>query len=172
MTPKSKKGGARACAGRPEETDKRIRGVKVFSALTGYSLAFIKAVQATQAGAEAFKDNEIYLIRFVRAANKLLGTANELPTGFATWKEFNEMQVARTNEVKRKEAQKLVMETSEVKRQIGEGVGMMFSELDRRDREQPPGMAGRSAMEISERMLADTKGIKKALAQKFQEIAK
>jgi hypothetical protein len=55
---------------------------------------------------------------------------------------------------------------------VAEGVGLLFSELDRRDREQPPALAGRSAVEISERMKADTKSIKKNLEQKFQAIAK
>lgn len=150
----------------------RIRGVKVFSGKTGYSLAFIKAVQATPEGADAFKDNEIHLLKFVRAANALLGTANELPEGFATWKEFREMNEARIAEVKRKEIQKLMMDTSIVKRQIAEGVALMFDELDRRDREQPPALSGRNSVEISERMQADTQGIKKTLAEKFQEIGK
>jgi hypothetical protein len=150
----------------------RIRGVKVFCGKTGYSLAFVKAVQATPAGAESFTDNEIDLLKFVKAANELLGTATDLPAGFATWKEFREMNEARIAEVKRLEAQKLVMKTSEVKRQVAEGVGLLFSELDRRDREQPPALAGRSAVEISERMKADTKSIKKNLEQKFQAIAK
>jgi hypothetical protein len=167
---KKNHGGAREGAGQPQGF--RIRGVKVFSGKTGYSLAFIKAVQATPAGAEAFKDNEIDLLKFVKAANELLNTATDLPAGFATWKEFREMNEARIAEVKRKEAQRLVIEMSEVKRQVAEGVGMLFSELDRRDRECPPAFAGRDSISISERMEADTKAIKKALAQKFQAIAK
>ena len=51
-------------------------------------------------------------------------------------------------------------------------MAMTFSELDRRDRELPPALAGRNAVEISERMLADTKAIKKSLTEKFQGIAK
>ena len=56
----------------------RIRGVKVFCGKTGYSLAFVKAVQATPAGAESFTDNEIDLLKFVKAANELLAEGKEI----------------------------------------------------------------------------------------------
>ena len=166
------RGGAVPGAGRKEIPDQRIYGIRVFSERTGYSLALIKAVRETSAGAEAFKENDIWLLKFVRAANLLLNTANELPKGFATWKEFREMNEARISEVNRKKAQGLLMATADGKRQAGDAMAMTFSELDRRDRELPPALAGRNAVEISERMISDTKSIKKNLAVKFQEIGK
>ena len=152
--------------------DSKKDNMKAFAAEWGCSVAMLRVAKAK--GSPGFESGSRIgppqvILRFLF---KMLSSANDLPAGFATWKEFGEMQVALTNEVKRKEAQKLVMETSEVKRQIGEGVGLMFNELDRRDREQPPALAGRTSIEISERMLADTKSIKKNLAEKFQGIAK
>ena len=149
-----------------------IQGHRNFSLITGFPLSFVKAVLATAEGAKAVNQNRIKSLQFILVANKLLHTANELPAGFSTWKEFREMNEARIAEVKRKESQKLSMSTAEGQRQAADVMAMTFSELDRRDRELPPSLAGRNAVEISERMSADTKGIKKTLAQKFAEIGK
>ena len=153
-------------------SNSKTEGQKAFCSKWGCSLAMLRVAKAK--GSPGFHSGNRVgppedVIKFLF---KMLSSANDLPAGFATWKEFGEMQVALTNEVKRKEAQRLVMDTSEVKRQIGEGVGLIFNELDRRDRENPPALAGRSAQEISERMQADTKSIKKNLEAKFQGIAK
>ena len=157
--------------GRKENPFEKTEGMRAFCAKWGCSLAQLKL--AKEKGCPGFlAGNRMDPLKIIPFIFKLLLTANDLPDGFGTWKEFREMNEARIAEVKRKEAQRLVMDTSEVKRQIGEGVGLMFNELDRRDREQPPALAGRNAVEISERMLADTKAIKKSLTEKFQGIAK
>jgi hypothetical protein len=149
----------------------KLESIPQCAGMLGCSESLLKA--AKRAGCKAFIsggriDTEI-LLPFLFSVNT---KAVKLPDGFASWREVGEMNTAGILEVKRKAAQKLVMETSEVKRQVSEGVGMMFAELDRNDREQPPALAGRSAVEISERMQAGTKAIKKNLEVKFQEIWK
>jgi len=78
----------------------------------------------------------------------------------------------RMTELKLAKEQGRMMETADGKRQAADAMAMTFSELDRRDRELPPALAGRNAVEISERMENDTKAIKKNLAVKFSEIGK
>lgn len=149
----------------------KIRGVKVFAGTFGYSLAFIKAVQATPAGALAFVDNEIYLLKFIRAANALLGTANELPEGFATWKEFREMNEARISEVNRKEKQKLLMPRAEAKTKNGEAWAFVFGEIDRACNEWPPEHAGRTAIELFARYTKWREEFRSAGKEKFEKAA-
>lgn len=60
---------------------------------------------------------------------------------------------------------------AEFKRQATCAIGEVFSELERHARENPPVFAGRSAVEISERMEADVKTIKNNLRERFAGIA-
>ena len=165
MTTKRKQGGGTQAVPWP-----KVEGLKKFAGDTLYPLPWIKAVLATPEGSGALRKNVVNSLLFIKASNKLLKATSELPKEFATWREFREMNEARISEVKRKEVQKLFMQTSDGQRQAADAMAMTFSELDRRDRELPPALAGRNAVEISERMLADTKSIKKSLAEKFKEI--
>ena len=157
--------------GRPRNNFPVLQSIAQCAGMLGCPDSLLKA--AKRQGCKAFiaggKVDTGILLPFLFAANT---KATKMPEGFSSWKEVSEMNTAGILEVKRKTAQKAVMEASEVKRQVAEGIGMIFSELDRRDRELPPAMAGRPAVEISERMLADTKSIKKTLEQKFKEISK
>ena len=57
-----------------------VEGVRVFANTFGYSLAFIKAVQATPAGATAFVGNRIFVLKFVKAANDYLSGGKKRQT--------------------------------------------------------------------------------------------
>ena len=146
-----------------------FESIKQASGVLHYTEAELKICKAS--GSKAFiSGGRVDSGILIPDLNDLLHKASEVPKGFTTWKEFGESRRAQITDVELKEKKKQVMQTSEVKRQVGEGVGMMFNEIDRRDRELPPALAGRNAVEISERMLADTKSIKKTLAEKFKEI--
>ncbi|MDE2102236.1 MAG: hypothetical protein KGL39_33630 [Patescibacteria group bacterium] len=150
---------------------RKVDGLKKFSAEYGFSLEQIKAVAKTPDGAAAIGENHfVDPAKFCRAFNKLVNTVSDLPKGFASWKEFGESRRAKIADVELQQKKGLLGLHSEFKRQAGEAVGFMFNELDRRDRECPPVFAGRSAVEIAERMESDTKSIKKNLAAKFESL--
>ena len=140
--------------------------------MTGYPLAFIVAVKNTPEGAKAFERNRIWPLLFVRAANLLLHSANELPAGFSTWKEFDQMQVALIHKTERLKVERLVMETADARAQSATAMGITFSELERFCRELPPAMAGLPAVEIYKRLTNEVESIRKNLKQKFEGIGK
>jgi hypothetical protein len=125
----------------------RVEGMKVFCAKWGCSTAMLKT--AKQKGCAGFYQNRIDPLVVIPFIFNIITAATNLPDGLASWKEVREMNDALISEVKRKEAQKLVMLTSDGKRQAADAMASTFSELDRRDRELPPALAGRSAVEIS-----------------------
>ena len=64
-----------------------------------------------------------------------------------------------------------MMLTADARRQASEAMAATFGELERRDRELPPALAGLSAVEIFKRMNADTESIRKTLKSKFDGVA-
>ena len=151
-------------------TGKIVYGLKKFSAEYGFSMEQIKAVRNTPEGAKAFRSNDVVPAEFCRAFNLLVNTCEKVPLGFPTWKDYDAAGKAKTTWVELAKIEGKLGEHAEFKRQAGDAVGFMFSELDRRDRESPPAFAGRSAIEIAERMEADTKSIKRNLAAKFDTL--
>jgi hypothetical protein len=75
-------------------------------------------------------------------------------------------KLARDNRI---EDGKTMLVASALK-QAGEACGHMMAELERRDRELPPALAGLSAVEIGKRMSADTESIRKTLKEKLTTI--
>ena len=65
-----------------------------------------------------------------------------------------------------------MMPTADAERQAAEAMALTFAELDRRDRELPPALAGLPAVEIHKRMINDTGSIRKTLEAKFKEVGK
>ena len=144
-------------------------GIAQAAGLTHYTVEEIKLLKKT--GSKAFiAKGRIDSLILIQDLNDLLHKASELPEGFTSWKEFGESRRAQISDVELKEKKGLLGLHSDFKRQAGEAVGFIFGELDRRCRENPPAFAGRSAVEIAERMEADTAGIKKNLAAKFDTL--
>lgn len=100
------------------------------------------------------------------------GNENELPEGFSSWREVLESEKAKREAIKRQQDEKTVMPTADAIRMNAEAMAMVFSELERRDRELPPALAGLPAVEIYKRMSGDTEGIRKQLKSKFEEASK
>jgi hypothetical protein len=75
-------------------------------------------------------------------------------------------RLARENGV---EAGRMML-ISDARRQCGEAWSFVFSELQRGENELPPGLAGRSAVEIFERLHAFTERLRKEAKAKFESI--
>lgn len=97
---------------------------------------------------------------------------DNLPDGFSSWKEFRERNLALIAEATMKKITKQMLEVSDAQRQAGEAMVLVFAELERRDRELPPALAGLPAVEIFKRMNADTEAIRRNLKTKFEEVGK
>lgn len=103
---------------------------------------------------------------------KMLQKGSDLPDGFASWREVLESEKAKREAIKRQTDEKSVMPTADAEREAAEAMALTFAELERRDRELPPALAGLSAVEIYKRMNADTESIRRNLREKFQSIGK
>lgn len=103
---------------------------------------------------------------------QMVSKATDLPEGFSSWREVLESEKAKREAIKRQQDEGAMMPTADAVRQAGEAMGLTFAELERRDRELPPALAGLSAVEIHKRMTGDTESIRKTLREKFQEIGK
>lgn len=79
-----------------------------------------------------------------------------------------EIAARRENQIKAGE----MMLTADAERQACEAMSLTFAELERRDRELPPSLAGLDAVSIFKRMRADTEQIRKTLKEKFEEVGK
>ena len=148
-----------------------IESIGAAAAIIGAPKSLLKS--AKLAGCKAFlTGNRVDLSILIPFLFGMLVKGSDLPEGIATPQDWLATEKAKREAIKRQQDEKLVMLTSDGQRQAADAMAMTFSELDRRDRELPPALAGRSAVEISERMESDTKTIKKNLALKFQEIGK
>lgn len=143
------------------------------SAATGMPHAAIRAAKA--AGCPAFIPGgrivTLVLLRwFFREFDD--GQGEKPPEGLATWREaLNRIQTKR-EELKLRQDEGLMMLTADAKRQASEASVHFMAELERRDRELPPALAGLSAIEIFKRMKADTESIRKSLTEKLNEVGK
>lgn len=102
----------------------------------------------------------------------MVAKGSDLPEGFSSWKEVLDSEKAKREAIRRQVDEGAMMPTADAKREAGEAMGLTFAELDRRDRELPPALAGLSAVEIFKRMKSDTESIRKNLTEKFKEIGK
>lgn len=141
------------------------------AAWCGCSESWLKA--AKKQGCKAFELNgRVRMDILVPFLIAMKSEAGKIPEGFASWKEVREKWDADFAEVRTKTAQKKVMLTDDAVRQAGEAGGIFFAELERRDRELPPALAGLDTISINKRMKSDTENIRKALKQKLSEIGK
>lgn len=141
------------------------------SSFTGTPISLLKASKA--AGCRAFKlGNRLDYLEFLRWYWNKDVEETGLPDGFASWKEVLESEKAKRETIKRQQDEKSVMTTADACRQAAEAMQVTFMELERRDRELPPALAGLPAVEIFKKMNADTETIRKTLKEKFQQIGK
>jgi hypothetical protein len=147
-----------------------VESIGAAASIIGAPKSLLKS--AKHAGCKAFlTGNRIDLAVLIPFLFGMLAKGSDLPEGIATPQDWLALEKAKREAIKRQIDEKAVAPTAEVLRQIAAGVGMIFSELERLAREQPPALAGRSAVEISERMEADIKTLKKNLREKFETIA-
>ena len=154
----------------PNQPGRKVDGLRKFAAEYGFTLEQIKEVRKTADGAASVRQNEVDPPAFCRAFNAMVKTAEKVPLGFATWKDYDAAGKAKTTWVELKKIEGKLGEHSEFQRQAGAAVGYVFQELERMEREEPPALAGRPAVEIAERLTARTKTIKKNLAAKFETL--
>jgi hypothetical protein len=102
----------------------------------------------------------------------LASPGNDMPDGFSSWREVLESEKAKREAIKRQQDEGSMMVTADAERQAAEAGAHFFNELERRDRELPPALAGLSAIEINKRMSSDTESIRRTLKQKFEAIGK
>lgn len=141
------------------------------SAYTGTPISLLKS--AKRSGCRAFKlGNRVDYLEFLKWYWAQDKTDAGLPDGFASWREVLESEKAKRESIKRQQDEKSVMPTADAEREAAEAMALVFSELERRDRELPPALAGLPAVEIYKRMNADTESIRNTLKGKFEEIGK
>ncbi len=100
----------------------------------------------------------------------MVAKSNELPDGFSSWKEVLESEKAKREAIKRQQDEGITMLTADAMAQAGSAMSVVFAELERRDRELPPALAGLPAVEIYKRMKSDTEHVRKTCEEKFNEI--
>lgn len=83
---------------------------------------------------------------------------------------LKQQEIAAIRENKRQAGE--LMPTADAIRQAAEAGAMVMSELERRDRELPPSLAGLDAVSICKRMHTDTEAIRKTLKERFAAIGK
>lgn len=146
-----------------------LEGIALTAATIGAPEPLIKAIKKN--GSKAFLtgnriDTGILLPELFAALSK----ASELPEGVATPQDWLATEKAKREAIKRQQDENSVMPTADAKRQSAEAMALVFAELERRDRELPPALAGLSAVEIYKRMNGDTESIRRNLQNKFEEI--
>ena len=80
--------------------------------------------------------------------------------------EEQKIAARRENQIKAGE----MMLTADAHREACEAMSLTFAELERRDRELPPALAGLDAVSIFKRMKSDTEQIRKTLKAKFEDV--
>lgn len=162
----------------PEYKPSRPRAAFPIAESIGQAAAWIGASEAVlkaakRNGSKAFLTHgRVDIGELLPFLFKMLTTGNDLPSGFSSWKEVLEAERAKREAIKRQQDEKSVMLTADAERQAAEAMGMVFAELERRDRELPPGLAGLDAVSVYKRMNADTESIRRNLKAKFAEIGK
>ena len=156
----------------PNQPGRKVDGLRKFAAEYGFTMEQIKEVRKTADGSASVRQNEVDPPAFCRAFNAMVKTAEKVPLGFATWKDYDAAGKAKTTWVELKKIEGKLGEHSEFQRQAGAAVGYVFQELERMTREQPPALSGRSSVEIAERLEAAVKQIKLKLQSDFGEISK
>lgn len=156
-------------SGRQRLTWPVIEGIAAAAAMLGAPEALIKSVKKN--GSKAFMtgnrvDTGILIPELFTALIK----GSELPEGIATPQDWLATEKAKREAIKRREDEKSVMLIGSAKAQASAAMSMVFGELERRDREMPPALAGQSAVEIGKRMAADTESMRRSFKLKFEEI--
>ena len=157
--------------GQPRGAFPVMQTMEMAAVAIGVPISLVKA--AKRAGCKAFlvsgRTDTAILIPYLF---QMLHKGSDLPDGFASWREMLEAEKAKREGIKRQQDEKSVMLTADAQRQAGEAMVMVFAELERRDRELPPALAGLPAVEIFKRMNADTEAIRRNLKTKFEEVGK
>ena len=148
-----------------------LDGERRTAAVLGAPYAVVKALRL--GGSRAFLtggrvDTGILVPEIIAALVK----GSNLPPGVSTPQDWLALEKAQREKIKREVEEGQMMESAEAQRQAGEAWGFVFSELERRDRELPPALAGLSAVEIGKRMTSDTEKIRKGAKVKFDEVGK
>lgn len=158
-------------SGRPRDSFAVVEGQEAFAAQWGYRVEVVK--MAKKSGCPGFlAGNRIDPALAIPAINRLMQTKSALPEGIATPQDWLATEKAKREAIKRQQDEGAMMPTADAIRQAGEAMGLTFAELERRDRELPPALAGLPAVEIHKRMTGDTESIRKTLKAKFQEVGK
>ena len=148
-----------------------IDGASAFSALTHAPESLVKFLRAN--GCQAFiSGNRIDSLKLIQACFDKIKEGGEMPVGILTPQDWKALEQARREAIKRKHDEKLFMLTSDAQFQAAQAMAITFAELERRDRELPPAVAGLPADEVGERMTQDTEAIRKTLTKKFIGIGK
>lgn len=160
-----------------QETNKRrisfpvVESMSQAASMCGCPESMLKA--AKRKGCKAFiSGSRVDLGILIPYLFSMMAKGNELPDGFASWKEVLESEKAKREQIKRQQDEGAMMLTSDAETQAASAMALTFAELERRDRELPPALAGLPAVEIYKRMTADTETIRRNLKQKFQEVGK
>lgn len=159
-------------AGKQQDALPVFESMPQVSAITGMPISLMRA--AKKAGCPAFiTGNRIRLELLLKWYFAQDGSSqSELPEGLGTWREaLNKVQTER-EQLKLSNERGETMATADAERQSAEAMALTFAELERRDRELPPALAGLDAVAIFKRMKADTESIRKNLKKKFEEVGK
>lgn len=148
-----------------------IEGIAAAAARIGAPESLVKQVKRD--GSKAFLvggrvDTGILIPELFARLKK----TSELPDGVTTPQDWLATEKARRERIRREVDEKAVLPAEEFWRQAAEAMALTFAELERRDRELPPALAGLSAIEIHKRMAADTEAIRRTLKEKFESIGK
>src|ERR1017187_558504 len=146
-----------------------IESIGAAAAIIGAPKSLLKS--AKLAGCKAFlTGNRVDLSILIPFLFGMLVKGSDLPEGIATPQDWLATEKAKREAIKRQQDEKLVMLTSDGQRQAADAMAMTFSELDRRDRELPPALAGLSAVEIFERLHAFTERLRTDAKAKFEKV--
>jgi hypothetical protein len=102
--------------------------------------------------------------------SKIKETGEQLPEGFATWKQYNDMIIAKRNEIRLKKDAGTVLDKEAVERENAEAEGYYFSELERFQREAPSKLAGKNEIQIHDSIDQEFKQLRVRSREKFQKL--
>jgi hypothetical protein len=102
----------------------------------------------------------------------MLKKEDELPSGFSSWKEFREKNLALIAEASLNKILKEMMPTADAQRQAAEAMAAEYAEDVRMANEFPPAMAGQDAIAIHKRLIGWVESKWKTVRAKYNEIGK
>lgn len=137
-----------------------------FAGMLEISLDVVK--QAKKLGCKCFiSGGRIDSLALMRFLLKERTAANKLPEGFASWKEFGDMQRALCQEIELKERRHELMEIAEAKRQVAIACQHFDAELTRAEIELPPALAGTTSGDAFKVLHRFCQNLRQATRDKF-----